>query len=289
MESVNQPAMLDNKKDITLKPVRERTSAIIAYRVILNTMLREIRKEFNASVMPAYSFERKYNADRGNWFISLQHVVEESAQNAAQKMTGLLEKESVSFTKRFIAVIKRATGISFKGLFSKRDTQTTIQNYTEQNVALIKSLGQETFGKLEQMIYRAKVNKTPASQLSAEIQRIFKTSKTRANLIAVDQLASLNSDLTAARAKIAGIEYYKWHGRLDSRERALHLRLEGRTYKFGKRTDAENGLAPGKPVRCRCVASMIVPKKSILQQIVEVTALAAGAALIAGQGEADEL
>lgn len=42
------------------------------------------------------------------------------------------------------------------------------------------------------MIYRVKVSKTPASQLSAEIQRIFKTSKTRADLIAVDQLVSLN-------------------------------------------------------------------------------------------------
>jgi uncharacterized protein with gpF-like domain len=38
----------------------------------------------------------------------------------------------------------------------------------------------------------------------------------------------------------------------------LHRSLDGKVYEYGKPTGAEQGLPPGQPINCRCVARGIV-------------------------------
>lgn len=287
MQNVDLPAMLKNKKEIRLRPITERSAAILAYRVVLSVMLREIRAEFNAPVMPVYCAEKALTTDRESWLVSLQTALSHSQQRAIDKMSALLHRESESFMSRFVRSIKRGTGIDLAKIFGKKAPQSLMETYIAQNASLIKSLGADTAKKLEQVIYRAKLNNSPQWQVTAEIQRAFKTSRARAELIAVDQMASLNADLTAAQAKQADIKEYIWRGRLGSRERSLHVSLEGNRYKFDQCTGAESGLPPGKPVRCRCRAQMLIPAKSLAQRAAEAAVVIGGIATITTPSEAN--
>lgn len=288
MESFSLSDIADSKKEIVLRPVSERSKAITEYRLIMNAMLREIRADFNASVMPAYKAELKYSADRESWFVSLQTALSASQQRAIDKMSVLLEKESESFISRFARSIKRGTGIDLAKILGKKAPQSIMESYISQNASLIRSLGDEQVGRLKQIIYRAKLNNSPQWQITNEIRKSFKTSRARAELIATDQMASLNADLNASQAKRAGLTEYLWRGRLDSRERSLHVSLEGKRYKIGQRTGAEGGLPPGKPVRCRCRMQFLVPAKSFAQKVAEAALLAAAVGIITTPSEADD-
>ena len=58
--------------------------------------------------------------------------------------------------------------------------------------------------------------------------------------------------------KQAGIEKYTWRTSQDELVRPRHARLEGNVYRYGEPTGAEDGLPPGQPIQCRCVAQAIV-------------------------------
>jgi SPP1 gp7 family putative phage head morphogenesis protein len=83
-------------------------------------------------------------------------------------------------------------------------------------------------------------------------------SDNRAKLIARDQTAKLNSDLNRFRQDQAGVDKYVWRTSQDERVRARHRGLEGKVYEWGEPTGAEDGLPPGQPIQCRCVAQGVV-------------------------------
>lgn len=203
-------------------------------------------------------------------------------------MSALLERESESFMSRFAKSIKRGTSIDLAKILGKAAPQSIMESYIAQNASLIKSLGDEQVGRLKQIIYRAKLNNSPQWQIASEIQKSFSVFRARAELIATDQMASLNADLTAVQAKQAGIKEYIWRGRLDSRERSLHVSLEGNRYKFDKRTGAESGLPPGKPIRCRCRAQLVVSTKPLAQRAAEAAVLVVGIAATTISSEASD-
>lgn len=95
------------------------------------------------------------------------------------------------------------------------------------------------------------------------------SAEARADLIATDQILTLNSDLGHQRLINANVSYYDWAGMLDERERRTHVAQEGETYRndgqpmtdedlrrVGKvgqvRRTPTKGEQPGQAVRCRC-------------------------------------
>lgn len=257
---------LNNDKDIIVKPVRERTRSIIAYRIILTTLLREINAEVKRSVIPAYKADLSYSADSASWFTSLKAVAASAVSTAVGKARELFSDDSKSHLKRFNASIRTATGIDIAALIDPSAQDGLLQTIVEQNTSLITSLSDDAQYRIEQAVYRAKAQKQSVTELSKEIQKQLGIVKSRADLIAVDQIASINADLNEARQKAIGIDSYSWSGKLDKRERPLHKRLEGNIYKWGQSTGAEGGQAPGKPIRCRCVARAVIPKRSIIKR-----------------------
>lgn len=82
-------------------------------------------------------------------------------------------------------------------------------------------------------------------------------SKSRAKLIARDQVSKLNATLSEERHKAAGSERYEWSTSGDERVRSRHVEIDGNIYRYGEPTDAEDGLGPGQPIGCRCVGIAI--------------------------------
>lgn len=258
---------LNNEKDIIVRSVRERTRSIIAYRIILTALLREINREVRRSVIPAYKADLQYSADAASWFTSLKAVATSAVSTAVSKAKDLFSGESTSHLKRFNASIRTATGIDIAALIDPVSSSDLMQTVVEQNTSLITSLSDDAVKRVEQAVYRAKLQKQSAAELSKEIQKQLNIVKSRADLIAVDQIASINADLNEARQKAIGINSYAWSGKLDARERKLHRGLEGKIYKWGESTGAEGGLPPGKPIRCRCVARAVIPKRDIVKRV----------------------
>jgi len=75
--------------------------------------------------------------------------------------------------------------------------------------------------------------------------------ESRAQLIARDQLASLNGQLTKARHEAARINKFRWRTSGDERVRPAHQDLDGRVFRYD---DPPSEGMPGTPINCRCVA-----------------------------------
>lgn len=258
---MNLPELINNKKDVQLRPVRERESAIIEYRKILIALLRELKREVSTSVIPAYSADKKIQVDSASWFAGLKAIAEQAIGTATLKVSNLFFRESGSHWKRFIRSVYSGVGINLPDTV-KPDSHKLLETYTEQNASLIKSLSDDAVKRVEQAVYNAKLNNQSVADLSAELQKQFGILKSRADLIAVDQMASLNADFNEARQRAVGIDSYSWKHQGDNRVRSLHRKLKGKIYKWGERTGAESGLPPGKPIRCRCTAVPHIPAKA---------------------------
>jgi len=258
---------LNNTTEIRVPAVTEREGAIIAYRLILTAMLREIRAEYRSTVLPSYREHRQFVADESAWFDRLKQVAAGAVSNAVVAFGRLAGSEADSFDRRFKANLRRATRVDINGLSINlgRREQRLMTDYVQRNASLIQNLSDDAVKRIEQAVFAAKLGNQPLGDLSRQIQTDFRILRSRADLIAVDQIASLNADLTQIHHRSVGINQYRWVTRRDERVRDLHRPLNGKTYKYGQRTGAENGLPPGKPIRCRCVAEGIIqPKRRLV-------------------------
>jgi SPP1 gp7 family putative phage head morphogenesis protein len=90
--------------------------------------------------------------------------------------------------------------------------------------------------------------------------------RARAKLIARDQVAKLNADLTERRQTAAGVTEYIWRTSLDERVRGnptglypkaepSHWDREGKTFQWSKPPSDGH---PGQPINCRCTAEPVL-------------------------------
>ena len=257
------PDIISSRREIKLRPVAEREAAIIEYRQILIAVLREIRAEVNRSIIPAYRVERDYQIDSASWFQSLKAIAAQAIRLALNKFTALFNRESSSHAKSIKRAIKAGASVDVPTsvIIGSRKEAAIARTYIERNTSLITSLSDDMIKRVEQAVYDAKLNNRSVSDLSKTLQKQFGIAKRRADLIAVDQIASINADLNEVRYRELGINEYVWTSRRDERVRPLHIKLDGTRYKYGEKTGAENGLPPGKPINCRCVASPVIPSR----------------------------
>jgi len=78
----------------------------------------------------------------------------------------------------------------------------------------------------------------------------FSMAKTRADLIARDQINKLNGQLSHLRQTQAGIIGYFWRDSDDSRVRPRHAGFDGTRFLWS--TGAPGGIHPGDEIQCRC-------------------------------------
>lgn len=87
------------------------------------------------------------------------------------------------------------------------------------------------------------------------LQERLGVSRSRALLIAEDQLTTAAANAEAARQQALGLETYLWWSRLDRKVRKGHALLHGKVRRW------KEGERPGQAIRCRCRA-IPVPKRA---------------------------
>ena len=234
-----------------------------AYLKALRVILRELARETRENIVPLAVAEIQANRAmmrdaEQSWFDRLISRALGLATAAGEMVNRILGLEAERHTSAFAAAAKRVLGVDLSAVVRQEDLEGYLTTAAARNAALIKGLADDTVKRVQQTVTTAVINGRSATDLRKELTRQFQISDSRARLIARDQIAKFNSDLNRIRHQQAGLTEYVWRTSADERVRERHRRLEGKVYKYGEPTGAEQGLPPGQPINCRCVAQAIV-------------------------------
>ena len=253
------------RASVTLPPILDSVGAQKEYLKALRSMLRTIGEEVRSNVLPAADAEiaRKASAitqDALGAFVfeTLKSIAVQLGIIAEGVVGRILNLEADRHTAKWKASVRSTLGIDISAVVSQEDLADYLLDANRRNAGLIKSLASETVAQVERATYDAILQGKTAKDLRSELTRQFGISDGRAKLIARDQTAKLTSDLNRIRHQQAGVTSYSWSTSHDERVRPRHKDLDGKEYEYGKPTGAEQGLPPGQPIQCRCVARAIV-------------------------------
>lgn len=126
-----------------------------------------------------------------------------------------------------------------------------IEEFTRENVALIRTIPEQFFSDLEKHIAREVADGARFEELAAIIEERYGVSEERAEFIARDQVAKFQGDLNRVRQTDLGIEKFTWRTVRDERVRSEHVERDGEVYLW---TEPPDGETPGEPINCRCAA-----------------------------------
>lgn len=130
--------------------------------------------------------------------------------------------------------------------------QDLVDLFVEGNVGLIQSVTTMQAEQIGQIVQDNLVAGKTATDTAREIAERTGVAESRARMLARDQTAKLNAQLTAARMGRAGISRYEWSTSRDERVRDSHAEKEGNIYEFAD-PPADTG-NPGEDYNCRCVS-----------------------------------
>jgi SPP1 gp7 family putative phage head morphogenesis protein len=148
-----------------------------------------------------------------------------------------------------------------------------VATFRTENVELIKSIPERLLDDVDRVVEEAWSKGSRVEVLRKQLQERFDVSKSRADLIARDQVLKLNSQITRTRQTNAGISEYVWTTSHDERVRGNpdgkypdsdsdHYSLDGTRQRWdappvtNSKTGATNH--PGEDFQCRCVAVPVV-------------------------------
>lgn len=137
------------------------------------------------------------------------------------------------------------------------EVRAVLDAWRRENVSLITSIASRLHEDVHEVVRDAQRRGAHVDTVRRELLERFDVSRSRATLIARDQILKANSDLTRERHMEAGITRYVWSTSRDERVRPMHRDLEGTIHEWddppvtNEQGDRNN---PGEDYQCRCVA-----------------------------------
>ena len=246
-----------------------------AYMKLLNEELKKKLPE----MMAEYSKERRGDSrfdDSRDLDAKLRQLLQDVATALEKRVAeyGLDKKieQIASMTKNtslreWKRAVKDTLGIDLlDDYYSGEFYDEAIRRWIAENVLKIKSLPTETLGDMRQIILDSYMKGKSNRDIQKEIQERYNVSKRKAQLLARDQVATLNAQLTKLQQQDAGCKRYRWSTSGDSRVRPCHKDLNGKSFSWDDPPEMwydtkERGRVytgrrchPGEDFCCRCVA-----------------------------------
>lgn len=234
----------------------------VRYRRRLDVLTRALVDSVNTYVVPQLkSLEPEYVNDQyatelTNIFNDLRKRfadINEQAKIASDRF--VMESNSAN-KQRFYKALDRVIGIDLASVIQNEDLQDILIATTRENVALIRSIPEEYFKQIETMVFTGTTQGSKAGPMIKQIQKIGRTTKNRAKVIARDQSSKLNSALNQQRQQNLGVEEYIWRTSKDERVRPTHKSKNGKVFRWDKPPKGTGH--PGQDIQCRCVAQAII-------------------------------
>lgn len=246
---------------ITLAPIDYRQSTVIAYLKATRVMLKAIAAQVRETVIPVYQADKRSRLTRDvdqSSFDAMRALAATFARITGEQVERIMRLESIRHTATFQDEARRALGIDLTAIVRQEDLDAYLKTAIARNTSLIRSQADDVVKAIEQKIIENELAGRSVKDLKKDLVERLGIADRRAQLIARDQTAKLNSNMNRIRQEQAGIEEYEWQTSGDERVRSLHQAISGNEYAWGERTGAEGGLPPGEPIQCRCIARAIV-------------------------------
>lgn len=144
--------------------------------------------------------------------------------------------------------------------------EEALRKWIDSNVTKIKSIPSAALNDMHGIIYDGYIQGKTLREIQKDIQETYKTSRHQAEMLARDQVSSLNAQLTKMQQKDAGCTHYRWSDSRDSRVRDCHRALNGKIFSWDdppemwyitkSRGKVYTGRRchPGEDYCCRCIA-----------------------------------
>lgn len=173
------------------------------------------------------------------------------------QLKALLRRKGIAITehnlRQFRKVFRQALGVDpFK---SEPWLSAQAENFVTQNVSLISTVDERYFNEIEQIVHSGARKGLPTAEIQKMIAQRGDVSKSRAALIARDQVNKFNGQLNKLRQQDVGVERYRWRTSLDERVRPQHSAREGKIYSWDEPPSDGH---PGEPIQCRCYAEPVL-------------------------------
>lgn len=133
------------------------------------------------------------------------------------------------------------------------------------NVALIKSIPEQYFTKIEGDVSRGFLAGRDLEAIAAELRKTAGTTMNRAALIANDQSNKLTAQMNSARQRELGVRYAYWkHSTAGKEPRITHMRASRENWIYDTQVGINFGdsfgfVLPGVAINCRCGSRSIIP------------------------------
>lgn len=148
------------------------------------------------------------------------------------------------------------------------DMSANIDAWVEENTALITNLAQSYLSKVTTAVNSGFRDGLSWRDISKNIQAETGVAKRRADLIARDQVATMNMQVTKQRAADLDIKQFVWRTMEDQRVRGnpsglypkakpSHYARNGKTYNWSDGAGARDTF-PGQAINCRCFAANVI-------------------------------
>lgn len=148
------------------------------------------------------------------------------------------------------------------------DMSANIDAWAEENTALITNLTQSYLSKVTTAVNSGFRDGLSWRDISKNIRAETGVAKRRADLIARDQVATMNMQVTKQRAADLEIKQFVWRTMEDQRVRGnpsgrypkakpSHYARNGKTYNWSDGAGARDKF-PGSAINCRCYASNVI-------------------------------
>ncbi len=145
-----------------------------------------------------------------------------------------------------------------KDFMTGRPLSSLVNTWAANNVRLIQKAEGAFLDEVQAAVVDGLVEGRSTEDIARTIEERGSVARSRARLIARDQVATLNHEITKQRQTSLGLEEYRWTTSLDERVRDEHSDRHGKVFRWD--TPPDDG-HPGQAINCRCVATPVVPKK----------------------------
>ena len=243
-------------------------------------LLNQILKEHLPSMMEKYKRVKERTDSRYDDLHDLEgdvrHEFEEIAKELEQRLSAFGLEQLVTRIARMTKnaslrewkrVVHDTLGIDLMSdYYSAEFYEAALRRWVDENVLKIKSIPQEALGEMQQIVLNGYRKGDTITNITKDIQERYSLSKRHAQLLARDQVSTLNSQISKMQQQDAGCNRYRWSDSRDSRVRDCHHSLNGKVfswddppemwYETKKRGRVYTGRRchPGEDHCCRCIA-----------------------------------
>ena len=247
---------------ITLNSIAPSATIEKWYREQMDEMMNEMRSDIIRDVVKPYRSEIAMDGIL-DW---IGHVIDSLIDRWGKNLDSLSEKISAElvskskthYDRRLLNQLKkRGFTVGFK---HTKYVEDQAQIALEENIALIKSVGNQYLDKVRSAVWRSVKGGYDLESLIKQLREIDGVEERRAKNIAKDQVAKLNQAFEDARAAELGITKAKWlHSSAVKVPRHEHVKANGQIYNINEGIKFSNGwYKPAEDFGCMCRKYLII-------------------------------